>query len=102
MKLKLDFRFDEKYRKEIAYLERVLKNDEYIFMPIEKLSRATFTTEKHPFNKYMIKRQIRLTFLAEIDGVEPEAETDKKDFWKEVDGYLSEMLKEGLEQDYYN
>lgn len=98
MKLKLDFRFDEKYRKEIAYLERVLKNDEYIFMPIKKLDEVTYTTERSLFNKNLIKRRIDLTFTTQLEGVEPE-EAYKKDFWKQMDEYLFEMLKEYLEED---
>lgn len=97
IRLKLDHYSDEEYRKEIVYLEQVLKNDKYIFMPIEKLSNAIITSEDHPFNKYLAKRRIRLTFTAEIQVAKEEIY--KANLWKEVDEYLAKMLKEGLEQD---
>ncbi len=100
--LKKDFRFDEKYKKEIAYLEQVLKYDKYIFMPVEKLNSATFTTEDLTFDKRALKRKLRLTFTSEFTTLKPEffcADENLEDFWKQVDEYLFNMLKEGLEQD---
>ena len=95
--LKKDFRFDEKYKKEIAYLEQVLKNDKYIFMPVEKLNKATFATENLTFDKTIIKRRITLAFTVEVNALNPEL--FKEDIWKQVDEHLFNMLKEGLEQD---
>lgn len=101
IRLKMDDYANDKYRKDIEYLDQVLDNDKYIFMPIKKLNSATLTSEVTSFDKNRIKRRIRLTFTAELNCLNPEIfkEDFSEAYWKQVDIQLYQGLKEYLEQD---